>query len=85
MTSLALRSLIARKLRAILTALAVVVGISMICGQPRPHRHHSACLHRTSTTLPYAGSDVVVSGDEPTELSASGTADRARLGRDPHR
>ena len=40
MSWVALKSLAERRIRAVLTALAVVLGVAMIAGSLHPHRHH---------------------------------------------
>jgi putative ABC transport system permease protein len=73
MRRVALRGLLGRRLRTILTALAIVIGIAMISGTLVLTDTINRAFHSILSTS-YAGTDAVVSGKKLVDWSAGGNA-----------
>ncbi len=73
MRRVALRGLLGRKLRSVLSALAIVIGVSMISGTLVLTDTIDRAFHSIFATS-YAGTDAVVSGKELVDWSAGGNA-----------
>src|SRR5439155_19140944 len=73
MRRVALKGLLGRKTRAILTAFAIVLGVAMVSGTFVLTDTINRAFH-TVFTSSYADTDLVVSGKELVDSSASGNA-----------
>jgi putative ABC transport system permease protein len=73
MTSVALRGLATRKLRAVLTALAIVLGVAMVSGSYVLTDSIQRAFH-TIFTSSYENTDAVISGKKLVDYSSSGNA-----------
>src|SRR3954471_3129449 len=73
MRRVALRGLLGRKTRAILTALAIVLGVAMVSGTLVLTDTIDRAFH-TIFTSTYSHTDLVVSGKKLVDYSASGNA-----------
>jgi len=73
MTVVALKGLAARKLRAVLTALAIVLGVAMVSGSFVLTDSIQKAFHSLFTSS-YAHTDAVVSGKKLVDYSSSGNA-----------
>ena len=73
MTLVALRGLATRKLRAVLTALAIVLGVAMVSGSYVLTDSIQSAFH-TIFTSSYDNTDAVVSGKKLVDYSSSGNA-----------
>ena len=73
MTVVALKGLAARKLRAVLTALAIVLGVAMVSGSFVLTDSIQKAFHSLFTSS-YANTDAVVSGKKLVDYSNSGNA-----------
>jgi putative ABC transport system permease protein len=73
MTAVALRGLAGRKLRALLTALAIVLGVALIAGSYVLTDSIDRAFHSIFTSS-YASTDAVVSGKKIVDWSSSGNA-----------
>ena len=73
MTSVALKGLASRKLRAALTALAIVLGVAMVSGSYVLTDSIQKAFHSLFASS-YAGTDAVVSGKKLVDYSTSGNA-----------
>jgi putative ABC transport system permease protein len=73
MTTVALKGLAARKLRAVLTALAIVLGVAMVSGSFVLTDSIQNAFHNLFTSS-YAHTDAVVSGKKLVDYSNSGNA-----------
>jgi putative ABC transport system permease protein len=72
-TSVALRGLAARKLRAVLTAIAIVLGVAMVSGSYVLTDSIQRAFH-TIFTSSYDNTDAVISGKKLVDYSSSGNA-----------
>src|SRR5215213_5950900 len=73
LTSVALKGLASRKLRAALTALAIVLGVAMVSGSYVLTDSIQKAFHSLFASS-YAGTDAVVSGKKLVDYSTSGNA-----------
>jgi putative ABC transport system permease protein len=73
MTAVALKGLAARKLRAILTALAIVLGVAMVSGSYVLTDSIQKAFHSLFTSS-YAHTDAVITGRKLVDYSNSGNA-----------
>ena len=73
MTLVALKGLAARKLRAMLTALAIVLGVAMVSGSFVLTDSIQKAFHSLFTSS-YAHTDAVVTGRKLVDYSSSGNA-----------
>ena len=72
MTAFALRGLLLRKLRTVLTAIAIVLGVAMISGTYVLTDSISSAFDAIFTQS-YRGTDAVISGKSAFDLSSNGT------------
>src|SRR6476619_5038454 len=73
MTSVAIKGLLSRKLRAVLTALAIVLGVAMVSGSCVLTDSIQKAFHSLFSSS-YANTDAVVSGKKLVDYSNSGNA-----------
>src|SRR6476661_4160029 len=73
MTSVAIKGLLSRKLRAVLTALAIVLGVAMVSGSFVLTDSIQKAFHSLFSSS-YAHTDAVVSGKKLVDYSNSGNA-----------
>ncbi|HEY0415052.1 MAG TPA: FtsX-like permease family protein [Gaiellaceae bacterium] len=73
MTAVALKGLAARKLRAVLTALAIVLGVAMVSGSFVLTDSIQKAFHSLFSSS-YANTDAVISGKKLVDYSSSGNA-----------
>src|SRR4051794_41859910 len=73
MSAVALKGLAARKLRALLTALAIVLGVAMVSGSFVLTDSIQKAFHSLFSSS-YAHTDAVVSGKKLVDYSNSGNA-----------
>jgi putative ABC transport system permease protein len=73
MTSVAIKGLLSRKLRAVLTALAIVLGVAMVSGSFVLTDSIQKAFHALFSSS-YAHTDAVVSGKKLVDYSNSGNA-----------
>jgi putative ABC transport system permease protein len=73
MTSVALKGLAARKLRAVLTALAIVLGVAMVSGSFVLTDSIQKAFHSVFSSS-YENTDAVISGKKLVDYSSSGNA-----------
>src|SRR3954449_588994 len=73
MTSVAIKGLLGRKLRAVLTALAIVLGVAMVSGSFVLTDSIQKAFHSVFASS-YAHTDAVVSGKKLVDYSNSGNA-----------
>src|SRR4029079_1719175 len=73
MTSVALRGLLGRKLRALLTALSIVLGVAMVSGSLVLTDSIQQAFH-TLFSSSYANTDAVITGKKLVDYSNSGNA-----------
>ncbi|HZU20717.1 MAG TPA: ABC transporter permease [Gaiellaceae bacterium] len=73
MTAVTLKGLVARKLRAVLTALAIVLGVALVSGSFVLTDSIQKAFHSLFTSA-YANTDAVVTGKKLVDYSNSGNA-----------
>ena len=66
------RGLAERKLRSVLTALAIVLGVAMVSGALHARRHHAKGADSLSAAA-YDGTDAVVSAKTAFDVSRTTT------------
>ena len=71
MTTVALKGLLGRKFRAILTGLAIVLGVAMVSGTFVLTDTINRAFH-TVFSSSYAHTDLVISGEKVVDFSAGG-------------
>ena len=73
MTSVAIKGLLGRKLRALLTALSIVLGVAMVSGSFVLTDSIQQAFH-TLFSSSYSNTDAVITGKKLVDYSNSGNA-----------
>ena len=77
MTSVALKGLLGRKLRAVLTAFSIVLGVAMVTGSFVLTDSIQQAFH-TLFSSSYSNTDAVITGKKLVDYSNSGNATDSR-------